>query len=126
MPGKSVRYLLRERMPEEYFELLRKAGELAEGMGFNLFLVGGIVRDMVMRVENLDIDLVVEGDGVVFAKALAGALGAKVSPHEKYKTAVVRLSGGQRIDVATARLEYYRMPGIFTGGTSPSIPWPWP
>ncbi len=113
MPGKSVRYLLRERMPEEYFELLKKAGELAEGKGFNLFLVGGIVRDMVMRVDNLDIDLVVEGDGVVFAKALAGVFGAKVSPHEKYKTAVVRLSGGQRMDVATARLEYYRMPGAF-------------
>ncbi|OPY86368.1 MAG: Bifunctional oligoribonuclease and PAP phosphatase NrnA [Syntrophus sp. PtaU1.Bin208] len=113
MPGKSVRYLLRERMPEEYFELLRKAGELAEGMGFNLFLVGGIVRDMIMRVDNLDIDLVVEGDGVVFARTLAGALGAKVSPHEKYKTAVVRLSGGEKIDVATARLEYYRMPGAF-------------
>jgi len=112
-PGKSIRHLLRERMPDEFYELLKKAGELAEAMGFNLFLVGGIVRDMVMRVENLDIDLVVEGDGVVFGKALAGGFGAKVSPHEKYKTAVVRLPGGQRIDVATARLEYYRMPGAF-------------
>jgi tRNA nucleotidyltransferase (CCA-adding enzyme) len=110
---KSIRYLLRERMPKEFYELLKKAGELAESMGFNLFLVGGIVRDMVMRVENLDVDLVVEGDGVVFAKSLAEVFGAKVSPHDKYKTAVVRLPGGQRIDVATARLEYYRVPGAF-------------
>jgi len=113
IPGKSIRSLLRERMPEEVYELLKKAGELAESKEFNLFLVGGIVRDMVMRIENLDIDLVVEGDGVVFARALGRAFGAKVSPHEKYKTAVVRLPGGQRLDVATARLEYYRMPGAF-------------
>ncbi|OPY82825.1 MAG: Multifunctional CCA protein [Syntrophus sp. PtaU1.Bin005] len=113
VPGKSVRYLLRERMPENIYELLKKAGELAETMGFHLFLVGGIVRDMVMRVDNLDVDLVVEGDGVVFARVLGNAFGAKVSPHEKYKTAVIRLPGGVRIDVATARLEYYRMPGAF-------------
>jgi len=113
VPGKSIRHLLRERMPQEFYDLLKKAGELAEAMGFNLFLVGGIVRDMVMRIDNLDVDLVVEGDGIVFAGALTGAFGAKMSPHEKYKTAVVRLPGGERIDVATARLEYYRMPGAF-------------
>jgi tRNA nucleotidyltransferase (CCA-adding enzyme) len=112
-PGKSIRHLLMERMPPDLYDTLKKSGELAESMGFNLFLVGGIVRDMVMRIENLDVDLVVEGDGIIFAKALAEAFGGKVSPHEKYKTAVVRLPGGRRIDLATARLEYYRMPGAF-------------
>ncbi len=111
--GKSIRSLLQERMPGELYDLLKQAGEQAEAMGYNLFLVGGIVRDLVMRIDNLDIDLVVEGDGIVFARALAGAFGAKVSPHDKYKTAVIRHPGGQRIDVATARLEYYRMPGAF-------------
>ncbi len=112
-PKKYVQSLLFERLPKELYELMRKAGELANDMGFNLFIVGGIVRDMVMRIDNLDIDLVVEGDGIAFAKDLAKICGARIASHEKYKTAVLTLKGGRHIDIATARLEYYKIPGGF-------------
>jgi tRNA nucleotidyltransferase (CCA-adding enzyme) len=108
---KSVQGLLEERFPRDMYALLKRAGELATSMGYNIFLVGGIVRDMMLRIDNLDVDLVVEGDGIAFAKEFAKLSNARVAAHEKYKTAVITLPKGRHIDVATARLEYYKIPG---------------
>jgi tRNA nucleotidyltransferase (CCA-adding enzyme) len=61
-----------------------------------------------------DIDLVIEGDGVVFARALADRLGGRVREHASFMTAAVlypaEAGEEQRVDVATARLEYYEYP----------------
>ena len=108
---KNIQSLLEDRLPRQVNMLLHQAGTLAASMGFNIYLVGGIVRDMLLRIDNLDIDLVVEGDGITFAKTLTQSLGARCAVHEKYKTAVITLSDGTHIDVATARLEYYKHPG---------------
>ena len=51
-----------------------------------------------------------ESDGIEFARKLARKLGGRISPHSKFKTAVIVLPNGQKIDVATARLEYYEYP----------------
>jgi len=110
---KNMRGLLEERLPREIFELLQQAGSLASTMGYNAYLVGGIVRDMLLRINNLDVDIVVEGDGIAFAREFCQAVGARCASHEKYKTAVVTLRDGTHIDVATARLEFYRAPGDF-------------
>jgi tRNA nucleotidyltransferase (CCA-adding enzyme) len=72
--------------------------------------VGGFVRDMLLGIPNDDIDLVVEGDGVAFAQDLGHKLAARVRSHLKFRTAVLILPSGQKIDVATARLEYYEYP----------------
>lgn len=108
---KNVQSLLEERLPRSVNLMLHQAGELAASMGFNIYLVGGIVRDLLLRIDNLDMDLVLEGDGIAFAKALSQSMGGRCAVHEKYKTAVITLPGGTRIDVATARLEYYKHPG---------------
>ena len=108
---KNVQTLLEERLPRHVYAMLQQAGALALSMGSNIYLVGGIVRDMLLRIDNLDIDLVVEGDGIAFARALAQEFQARCAIHEKYKTAVISLPDGTRIDVATARLEYYNHPG---------------
>jgi tRNA nucleotidyltransferase (CCA-adding enzyme) len=110
---KNVRTLLDERLPRQVIQMLMQAGELAASMGFNVYLVGGIVRDMVLRIDNLDIDLVVEGDGIAFSRTFCQSLGARCAVHEKYKTAVISLPDGTHIDVATARLEYYKYPGSY-------------
>ena len=110
---KTVQSLLEERLPQGMYDLLIRAGELAVSLGYNIFLVGGIVRDMLLRIDNLDVDLVVEGDGITFAKEFARHTGARLASHDKYKTAVVSLPDGVHIDVATARLEYYKIPGGF-------------
>lgn len=110
---KNVRALLEERLPRQVIQMLIQAGELAASLGFNIYLVGGIVRDLVLRINNLDIDLVVEGDGISFSRTFSQSLAARCAVHEKYKTAVISLPDGTHIDVATARLEYYKYPGSY-------------
>ncbi len=107
---KNIRSLMKNRLPSEIFSLLRLAGELAEEMGYNVYTVGGFVRDILLSRPNLDIDLVVEGDGILFARRLAKKLGGRIRAHKKFSTAVVILPDGKKIDVATARLEYYEHP----------------
>ncbi len=76
----------------------------------NVFLVGGTVRDILLGEESFDVDIAVEGDAIAFAGALAGALGGRMTPHQKFGTAVVQYEGG-RVDVVTTRTEFYDAPG---------------
>lgn len=109
---KRVGNLMRDRLPESVMALLHSAGQVAERLGMKLYLVGGFVRDLLMRLDNLDIDLVVEGDGIAFAEALAQVHApCRVRPHHKFGTAVVVFPDGFKLDVATARVEYYVEPG---------------
>ncbi len=112
---KNIHSQVNERLPEEYLGLLRLAGKLGDELGYAVYAVGGFVRDLLLLRPNFDVDLSVEGDGIAFAKTLAERLGGRVRPHPKFKTAVVLFTtpGGEkrRIDVATARLEYYEHPG---------------
>jgi len=101
---------LRERLPVHVYEFLRQAGALANDMGYEAYVVGGFVRDLLLGRVNLDLDLVVEGDGIRFAEALAQKTGGRVQTHHKFRTAVVILPDNTRVDVATARLEYYEYP----------------
>ncbi|NCC25446.1 MAG: CBS domain-containing protein [Deltaproteobacteria bacterium] len=114
IPGRqqerNVTRLMQDRLPRDIHDLLIRAGRIAESMGCELFCVGGFVRDILLGLPNTDIDLVVESDGIVFAHRLADEIGGRVRPHIKFKTAVVILDDGRKIDVATARLEYYEYP----------------
>ncbi|NVM56970.1 MAG: CBS domain-containing protein [Desulfobacterales bacterium] len=108
---RSVAKFLKERLPEQSIKLLTTIGEVSDSLGYNAYAVGGFVRDIFLYQENLDIDVVIEGDGIEFARALASSLGGRARAHEKFRTAVVILPNGRKIDVATARLEYYKSPG---------------
>ncbi|MFQ5464822.1 MAG: CBS domain-containing protein [Thermodesulfobacteriota bacterium] len=113
-PGKARNLArpLKEALPAWAFEILIEAGRTAEELGCKAYVVGGIVRDLLLRIENLDIDIVVEGgDGVEFAYEFARRGGLRVRPHHRFKTAVVIYPDGFKVDVATARLEYYERPG---------------
>ncbi len=109
-PVRNVRGMLEERVSSAVRDILKAVGEAADASGFPIYLVGGIVRDLFLRVENLDIDIVVEGDGIVFAGILVRKLGGRMKTHQKFGTAVVVLPGGIKLDIATARLEYYETP----------------
>jgi len=103
--------LMRQQLPPWAFTLLRDSGKVADALNYKIYGVGGFVRDLIMRRDNLDIDIVVEGDAIRFAKKLGLILKARVKAHEKFKTATLTCPGGAKIDVATARLEYYEKPG---------------
>lgn len=107
---KNVKGLLDERTPARLLELLEAAGRAAEAEGMSSYVVGGFVRDLLLRIENSDVDIVVEGDGLKVARRLGEMLGARVSPHEQFGTAVLILPDGFRMDVASARVEYYEYP----------------
>ena len=107
---RNIRVMMRERLPAEVLDLLQAAGDLAEEQACEVFAVGGFVRDILLGSPNLDLDLVVEGDGIAYATALAERLKGRVRAHSKFRTAVVIFGDDKRVDVATARLEYYEYP----------------
>ncbi len=107
---RNVNSLIVDVLNREVIVLLRTIGEVAEKNGYTAYAVGGFVRDLLLRIKNLDLDIVVEGDGIKFAKKLAEHFGGAVRTHEKFSTAVVLMPDGFNIDVATARLEYYEYP----------------
>jgi tRNA nucleotidyltransferase (CCA-adding enzyme) len=111
---------LRDRFPSEICDILKLSGRVAERLGFSAYLVGGSVRDLLLGKANLDIDLVIEGDGIRFANVLAKQIRARVKPHLKFGTAQVKL-GTLRIDIATARTEYYESPAALPKVESSSI-----
>ncbi len=108
--GRNIKNMIKSRLPKNVVSLLEYAGTLAGDMGVRAYAVGGFVRDILLNRQNLDIDLVVEGDGIAFAQLLGRELGGRVRMHKKFQTAVVVLPDGQKMDVATARLEYYKYP----------------
>jgi tRNA nucleotidyltransferase (CCA-adding enzyme) len=107
---RNINTLIVECLSKKIITLLRTIGEVAESLQFNAFAVGGFVRDLLLKKNNLDLDIVIEGDGIAFAKKLAAKLEGRVKTHERFATAVVLMPDGFKIDVATARLEYYEYP----------------
>ncbi|HYG61732.1 MAG TPA: CBS domain-containing protein, partial [Thermoanaerobaculia bacterium] len=98
------------RLPEALRSRIAQVAEVSREEGVPVYLVGGLVRDLLLERENRDLDLVVEGDGPRFARRLAERLGGRARVHPAFLTAVVVDREGFHIDVATARSEFYRTP----------------
>jgi len=105
-----------DRLPEGIQHLLKTAGQVANQFGISAYVVGGFVRDLLLGNPNIDVDIVVEGNGIRFSKALAHQLNAQVKVHERFGTASLKLPqqsefvAGMAFDIATARTEYYEFP----------------
>lgn len=102
--------LIQGSLPGDVLALLRTMSRVAESGEFSVYLVGGVVRDLLLGYPNFDLDVVVEGEGIEFARLLSAELKGRVRSHRKFGTAVVILPTGRRIDVATARTEFYEAP----------------
>ncbi|HKZ55570.1 MAG TPA: CBS domain-containing protein [Anaerolineales bacterium] len=109
--------------------LLRLVSRHAEERRAALYLVGGFVRDLLLDLPSTDFDLVVEGEAIGLARALAGGYGGRVSSFRQFGTAkwrldtkhpaleaVVREAGADvddlpsSLDFVTARSEFYEHP----------------
>jgi tRNA nucleotidyltransferase (CCA-adding enzyme) len=108
---RSIAGLLGKRLSAETRDILHKLGDVGDRFGLSVYAVGGFVRDLLLGVDNLDIDVTVEGDGVFFAERFSALYGGRARSHEKFGTAVLVLPCGRKIDVASTRLEYYESPG---------------
>ena len=107
----QIQRLIRNRLPKRIQDLLTQLGQVADELNLNVFVVGGFVRDLLMNKNNLDLDVVVEGDGVAFAETFARQNDCRVRCHHKFGTAVLIFPDDFKIDVASARMEYYLRPG---------------
>jgi tRNA nucleotidyltransferase (CCA-adding enzyme) len=112
----EIQRLLMETLPMPLFAILERARDVANEMGFSLYVVGGFVRDLLLGTPTLDLDLVVEGDAISLAKELAKGLRARVVAHGRFGVAKVILGGTAGtnlppwLDFVTARTEFYQHP----------------
>ena len=102
--------IIKKSPPAEPTALIKKAVITAGGRNLQLFLVGGIVRDLLLGQTNLDLDLVVEGDAIELAKEFAAKVGGKLTVHTMFNTAKVTVDNWT-IDFTMARTETYTKPG---------------
>ena len=100
-------------LPGPLLNLLQQASELAQELGYPLYVVGGFVRDLLLGEPTLDMDLVVEGDAIQLARRLGRRVGARTRSHKQFGTAKIVLEGREAefgvsaLDFASARMEFY-------------------
>ena len=90
--------------------LLKRIGARANSMGYKAFLVGGTVRDLILGVKNLDLDIVVEGAAIKLGEKLSEEFGGTLVAHKQFGTCTLTLKNKLKIDFATARRETYEKP----------------
>ena len=101
---------MRERLDDHLLTLLQNIGKTAATLDFNAYAIGGFVRDLFLYRRNEDVDIVIEGDGIAFARQFALEMQARLHTHAKFGTAVVIFPDGFKLDIASARMEYYKFP----------------
>ncbi|MGI6376052.1 MAG: CBS domain-containing protein [Anaerolineae bacterium] len=110
--------LMDEALPAALRELLLTARDVANDLGYALYVVGGFVRDLLLGTPTLDLDLVVEGDAIHMARELAPRLRARVRSHGRFGTAKIILPDDRpqgvpaALDFVTARTEFYERPTV--------------
>lgn len=109
---RDMALLLRRRLPADSVQLLELLGTSGDEQGVAVHAVGGFVRDLLLNLPNLDLDITIEGDGIFFAENFGEQHGCRVRPHQAFGTAVVVFPDGRKLDVASTRLEYYDSPGV--------------
>ena len=88
-------------------KVLKLAGQVGSELEKQVYVVGGFVRDIFMQNIPKEIDLMVVGDGIKFAEALAKRLAVKkIIPFKEFSTAKIPYEK-IGIDVAAARIESY-------------------
>ncbi len=107
---KNIQSVISEQLPKHIVRTLKDLGQLAQSLRYKAYAVGGFVRDLMLRRPNLDIDIVVEGNAIEFAKSFAERYGIKCRLHKKFNTAMLIFPDQLRVDVASARFEYYQHP----------------
>lgn len=89
-------------------KILKTVGAIGDDTNTNVFVVGGYVRDRLLGLSSKDIDFVIEGDGVEFAKKVAKLLNTKkFTIYSKFGTAMVKYRG-MVLEFVGARSESYR------------------
>ncbi len=103
-------FINENKISNKISNILKTIGTLADRMNYRAFIVGGFVRDLLLGVENFDVDIVVEEDAIKFGDQLTKKVRGSLVVHRKFGTATVVMPDKFKIDIATARSEFYRHP----------------
>jgi len=107
---------IEQYLPQQLLELAKDISGQAAKQEQRIYLVGGVVRDLLLGYPNFDLDLVVEGDAVKLAQQVAETSKAKLLAHHRFGTAKLRYENFT-LDLATARKETYDRPGALPAVT---------
>ncbi len=103
--------LLNRELPARVKKLLLQIRQQAYREKIQIYLVGGTIRDLLLRhPPEKDFDFVVLGDAIDFTFNLQKIIGGKMRHFEQFGTASLYLDDGLRLDLVTARKEYYPSP----------------
>lgn len=121
-------------LPPEKLTLLHLAADEAAARGLPAYLVGGVPRDLLIGRKSTDFDIVVVGNAIPLARALARKYGGKVTTHEKFGTATLEnrekreessdyslFSALYSLDFITARRETYAHPAALPDVTPSTL-----
>ncbi|MBI4928523.1 MAG: CBS domain-containing protein, partial [Anaerolineae bacterium] len=127
---KNLAEKLDSALPPARLNLLKAVAAEARRLHYAIYIVGGFVRDLLLERPGVDFDLVVEGDAIAVANALAKRFGGRVLAHSRFGTAKwslnasasdvakklgVAASDDERalpdsLDLISARTEFYDFP----------------
>jgi len=103
---------LLEKLPEQRRNFILALGEEAAELGYNLYLVGGQVRDLLIGLPlNKDLDILIDGDLEHFFAHLKDKLGYEYDYNNKFSTGFLHNEYGYSVDIASCREEKYHFPG---------------
>ncbi len=101
---------IQQYLPQPLWQVVKVAIEKANESGQKLYLVGGVVRDLLLGRPNFDLDLVIEGNALPLAQELAKISQAKLTTHPHFGTAKLDYKDFS-LDITSARRETYPKPG---------------
>ncbi|MBI5839258.1 MAG: CCA tRNA nucleotidyltransferase [Chloroflexi bacterium] len=98
-------------LPLPKHDLIRRIADQSAALGMPCCLVGGFVRDVLLKQPLNDFDIVMEGDAIKLGKALVKEFGGRLTTHSKFKTATWFIGDNEFLDLITARSETYTQAG---------------
>src|ERR1700674_4685744 len=111
-------FLLESRLSPEQRAVLTRVQELSAAMGFNVYLTGGTVRDLVTGASLRDLDFTVEGNPSRLARELEKGGAQILHEDEKLRHIEILFAGDCEGSISAARDDHYVRPG-----TRPEIRW---
>jgi len=103
-------------LPQEYLSIIKRVSVIFNKYNIKVYLIGGMVRNIILGRESQDIDFVIEGTVVEegfkrIISSIAKEINGKCKYNLRFKTGSIMLSSGLNLDFAVARKEYYPFPG---------------
>jgi len=126
---KNLASILEENLSISKLALIKLIANNAAENNLPIYLVGGLVRDILLKQISMDLDFVIEGDAISFTHKLAAQFGGRVASHRQFGTAKWIISSENTllishyqesllkpaelpsgVDLISARTEFYSYP----------------